>query len=45
VVVAALLMAGDQEPEIAGMFVEEAGKLKDPPTQTGATWVKVGVTG
>ncbi len=37
---AELFMAGDHVPEI--LLFDVAGKVKLPPEQIGATWVKVG---
>jgi hypothetical protein len=41
-VVVVLFIAGDHVPVI--LFVDVVGKLKVPPEQIGATWLKEGVT-
>ena len=38
-----LFIAGDHVPVMAGALVEEDGKVKEPPAQIAATWLKVGV--
>ena len=43
VVVAELLIAGDQDPEME--LVEVVGSVKFAPEQSGANWLKLGTTG